>query len=306
MVLLCGEGQGVFQIMLDVHIQGKLEGVARLGLHQGIVAFRHIIAPGVLGGHHPAVLPFEQVVIFQFQAGHPVPVHIGEAQDRAGKIPLGVYPLGIFQNADALPAMFQHRLLHLVSHLLFHLAAKQTVVGGALVQFFQHLTFFQFQDFGQHPGRLADILLGHLPGHGPDGPAGNAGGQHHPVPVHNIPPWGGHHRISQLLVLGTARIEIVIPDLQDVQPPHQGGKADQSHAGAQQPDPPALAGILRTLYFAHKNTPCPYSFMHGQGALFILSGPAEGQKGHSIPFSAAYSSISSRSRKGVLTPWRSR
>ena len=206
-------GKVVFQIMLDVHIHRELQAVALHRLHIGVVVGGHIVAPGVLGAEHPAILPGEQAVVFQLQPGHALIVHVGEAQQAGGKIPLRVPALGVLQDEDALPVVLQAGGTHRVGGFLIHPALEQRVVAFALAQLFQHVCLVQLQQLRQRGGGLGHILVRHLPGHCSDGPAAGGYRQRGTVCVQDVAPWCGDHTVPQLLVRGPLGIKIVFMDL---------------------------------------------------------------------------------------------
>ena len=271
-ILLHRRGEVVFQIMLDVHIHRELQAVALHRLHVGVVVGGHIVAPGVLGAEHPAVLPGEQAVVLQLQPGHALVVHIGKAQQAGGKIPLRIPALGVLQNQDALPVVLQAGSAHRVGGLLVHPALEQRVVAFALAQLFQHLRLVQLQNLRQCGGRFDHIPVRHLPGHRPDGPAAGGHRQRGSVCVQDIASGRGNHTVPQLLARGPLGIEIVFMDLQIPEPAHQSGKAHGHKKTGRQPGAklhsPVLGG-LRCL-FLQKNRPPSLIYMSRRGAVMCF------------------------------------
>ena len=92
---------------------------------------------------HHAVFPGEQIIIFQFQPGHPCVVHIGEPQHRSQKRALRIPALAVLIDADAGDAVFLAKVPHGIGCGAVHPVAEQAVVGAAVAEFFQQGRFVQ-------------------------------------------------------------------------------------------------------------------------------------------------------------------
>ena len=101
MVFLHRVPQRVFQIVLDLGVDGQPQAVALGGKTLGLVALFQRVAPGVDRSQHHAVLTGEQAVVLQLQPGDPGVVHIGEPQHRREELPLRIPPFGVLIDADA-------------------------------------------------------------------------------------------------------------------------------------------------------------------------------------------------------------
>ena len=144
-MLLHGIIQRVFEIMLNVCIDGQPQAAALQRDPLGLIALFQRIAPGVHGGEHHAVFPGEQVVVFQFQPADPGVVHVGKAQHRRQKFALGIPALAVLVDADAGDAVFFAEVPHRVGGLPLHPVAQKTVVGSAVAELFQKLSGVQVQ-----------------------------------------------------------------------------------------------------------------------------------------------------------------
>ena len=143
MVLLHRVPQRVFQIVLDLGVDGQPQAVALGGKTLGLVALFQRVAPGVDRGQHHAVLTGEQAVVLQLQPGDPGVVHIGEPQHRREELPLRIPPFGVLIDADAGDAVGLTERPHPVGGGAVHPVAEQAVVGAAVAEFFQQGRFVQ-------------------------------------------------------------------------------------------------------------------------------------------------------------------
>ena len=131
-VFLHGGGQRAFEIALDVGVDGQRQRGAGHRLYQRVVALGHIVAPGVLGGQHPAVCAGQQLVVCQLQAPQAGVVDIGKAQQHPHKIAFRVDALGVLADLDALGPLFGAPGAHRVGGFFVHPALEQAIVGRAL------------------------------------------------------------------------------------------------------------------------------------------------------------------------------
>ena len=220
----------------------------------------HVVAPGVFGGEHPAVLPGEHVIILQFQPPKSLIVHVGKAQHSAEKLSLRIDPFGVLPNLNARRAVSLTPAPHCVRFLTVHSAGQQAVVGAALAEFCQCLLIINVQYFRERLRRRLHQCIGQLPRGGPDGPAGLAGGQHGTVRGINLAPGGGQSCVPQLLVGGAGRVDVRVQNLQPVQPHQQSAKTDQRQHRRHQPGAAAHVAVLlrRDDAFVHgPPPPCP-------------------------------------------------
>ena len=143
MVLLHSVGQRIFKVVLDTAVDGEPQTVPLGGKTLGLVALFQRVAPGVDSREHHAVFPGEQIIIFQFQPGHPCVVHIGEPQHRSQKRALRIPALAVLIDADAGDAVFLAKVPHGIGCGAVHPVAEETVVGAAVAEFFQQGRFVQ-------------------------------------------------------------------------------------------------------------------------------------------------------------------
>ena len=93
MVLLHRVAQRVFEVVLDVGVDGQPQPVPLGGEALGLVALFQCVAPRIDGGEDHPVFPGEEAVVFQFQPGDARVVHIREPQHGREELPLRVPPL---------------------------------------------------------------------------------------------------------------------------------------------------------------------------------------------------------------------
>ena len=198
--------QGVFQIMLDIGVDGQPQAVALGRKTLGLIALLQRVAPGVHRREHYAVFAGEQVVVPQLQSRDARIVHIGEAQHRGQQLSLRVPPPGVLIDADAGDAVFFAEVPHPVGRLPVHAVAQEAVVGAAVTELFQELALVQLQYFGKAMGRKGEFVLRHLPGRGPDRPAAAVGGEEHSVCAEDLAPVGRDDGVPQLLAEGTVGV----------------------------------------------------------------------------------------------------
>ena len=235
MVFLYGIIQRIFEIMLNVGVDGQPQAAA---LHRellGLVALLQRVAPGVHGGEHHAVLPGELLVVFQLQPAHSGVVHIGKAQHRRQKLPLRVPALAVLIDTDAGDAVFLAEIPHGIRHGTLHPVAQQTVVGGAVPELFQQGGFVQLQNLRKTVGGQLQFVGRHLPRAGPQGPAAAVGRQQHAVGTVDAAPVGGHHGVPQLLPQCPPGVPVPGGQLQPVEPGNKPCKADAAQKQRHQP-----------------------------------------------------------------------
>ena len=243
-VLLYGGGQRAFQVPLDVGVDGQRQRGAWGGFHQGAVALGHIVAPGVLGGQHPAVLAGQQVVVLQLQPPQAGVVHVGKAQQYPHKIALRVDALGVLTDLDALGAVFHAPGAHRVGGRFVHPALEQAVVGGAVRKGRQRFFIVDVQDLAQRLGGGLDQFVGQVAGRGADGPAGLAGGQQGAVGRVDLAARRRDDSVPQLLVGGAVGVAFRVQHLQNKQPGQQHAEADHRHRQAEKPGAAAHVAVL--------------------------------------------------------------
>ena len=240
-VLLHGVVKGVFKVALDGRVDGQDQGIALGRALPGGVVLRKGVAPGVDGGQHPAVLPGEQGVVFQFQPRDPLVVHIGKAQHRGQELPLGVPAPGVLVDADAGDAVLLAEGADGLGGFAVHPAAEQMVVGAAFLKGGEQVGFLQLKQGGEAGGGQGELFLRHLPRDGPDGPAGGACGQQHPVGAVDGPPGRGDDGVLQLLPQRPPGVPVPAGQLQIGQPGGQPRKADGAEQPRHHPHPQPVA-----------------------------------------------------------------
>ena len=267
-MLLHGIIQRIFEIMLNICIDGQPQAAALQRDPLGLIALFQRIAPGVHGGEHHPVFPGEQVIVFQFQPADPGVVHVGKAQHRCQKFALGIPALAVLVDADAGDAVFCAEVPHRVGGLPLHPVAQKTVVGSAVTELFQQLPGVQVQQLGQSPGGEVQFIGGHFPGRSPQGPAAAVGCQQNAVRAEDAAPVGGHHRIPQLLPQCAFRVPPAGRKLQAEQPRGQPGKTDTAQKNCHQPCPGAEG--------AFRQGPQGFGFWHGRHLLWLIQPYAGG------------------------------
>ena len=247
-----GIAQRVFQVMLDVGVDGQPQAVPLGGEALGLIALFQRVAPGVDGGEHHAVFPGEQVVVFQLQPRDTGVVHIGETQHRGQKLPLRVPAPGVLVDPDAGDAVLLAEIPHPVGHGTVHPVAEQAVVGAPLAEFFQQGGFVQLQYFRKALGGKAEFFLRHLPGRGPQGPAAAVGGQQNTVRTVDAAPVRRDDGIPQLLAQRPLSVPIRGAQLQPEQTERQpGGHGTEQHG--HQPCPLAECPLGQSARTGHEH-----------------------------------------------------
>ena len=259
MVLLHGGGQGTFEPMLDVRVDGQRQCVAGYGVHQRLVVGGQVVPPGVLGGQDAPILPGQFIVVAQFQPPQARVVHIGKAQDAAHKVSFRVDALGVLAYLHAIHAVGRAPVPHGIGHIFIHTAAQKAVVGAALAEFCQCIVIIQFQDLAQRPGSGFNFVVGHFPRGGADGPAGLAGSQQRAVGGVDLPAGGGQRGPAQLLVGGTGRVAAGVTQHQDEQPHDQPAQAPHRQHRRQKPRAQAHFCVLLRRNMTHTLCPLPHT-----------------------------------------------
>ena len=116
MVLLHRIIQRIFQIMLNICIDGQPQPAALHGGKLGLITLRQRVAPSVHGGQHHSILPGKGVVVFKLQSADPGVVHVGKPQHRSQQLPLRVPALRVLIDADAGDAVCLAEVPHGVGH----------------------------------------------------------------------------------------------------------------------------------------------------------------------------------------------
>ena len=221
MVFLHRVPQRVFQIVLDLGVDGQPQAVALGGKTLGLVALFQRVAPGVDRSQHHAVLAGEQAVVLQLQPGDPGVVHIGEPQHRREELPLRIPPFGVLIDADAGDAVGLTERPHPVGGGAVHPVAEQAVVGAAVAERFQQAGRVEVQDVCKALGGEGELVVWHLAGRGAERPAAAVRRQQNAVGAVNFAPVGGHDGVPQLLAEGTVGVPAAGAQLQIKQPRRQ-------------------------------------------------------------------------------------